>query len=111
MDYLQGLAKYFSDQRRNYGFPANLLPDTFRKVRRLLQHEVNFKREQKTIVEAGNLYRSMKGIRVPRLLQPLCTSSITALSEEQGIKDRRQQFRGIASIERNRHWNQRYAIA
>jgi ubiquinone biosynthesis protein len=86
MDYLQGLAQYFSKQHSNYGFPANLLPDTFRKVRRLLQHEVNFKREQKTIVEAGNLYRSMKGIRVPRLFRPLCTSSITALSEEQGIK-------------------------
>ena len=86
MDYLQGLAQFFSDQHRNYGFPANLLPDTFRKVRRLLQHEVNFKREQKTIVEAGNLYRSMKGIRVPRLFRPLCTSRITALSEEQGIK-------------------------
>src|ERR1035438_1577614 len=46
MDYLQGLAQFFSGQHRNYGFPANLLPDTFRKVRRLLQHEVNFKREQ-----------------------------------------------------------------
>ena len=25
-----------------YGFPSDLIPDTFRKVRRLLQHEVNF---------------------------------------------------------------------
>ena len=24
MDYLQGLAQYFSDQHRNYGFPAEL---------------------------------------------------------------------------------------
>ena len=86
MDYLQGLAQYFSDQHRNYGFPANLLPDTFKKVRRLLRHEVNFKREQKTLVEAWNLYRSMKGIRVPRLIQPLCTPRITALTEERGIK-------------------------
>jgi ubiquinone biosynthesis protein len=28
----------------------------------------------------------MKGVRVPRLIQPLCTSRITALSEERGIK-------------------------
>jgi len=86
MDYLQGLAQYFADRHRNYGFPANLLPDTFRKVRRLLRHEVNFAREQKTLVEAWNLYRSMKGIRIPRLIQPLCTSRITALTEERGIK-------------------------
>ncbi len=86
MDYLQGLAQYFADRHRTYGFPANLLPDTFKKVRRLLRHEVNFRREQKTLVEAWNLYRSMKGIRVPRVIQPLCTSRITALTEERGIK-------------------------
>ncbi len=86
MDYLQGLAQYFSDQHRHYGFPANLLPDTFKKVRRLLRHEVNFPREQKTLLEAWNLYRNMKGVRIPRLIQPLCTSRITALTEEKGIK-------------------------
>src|ERR1035441_1475068 len=86
MDYLQGLAQYFADRHRNYGFPANLLPDTFKKVRRLLRHEVNFVREQKTLLEAWSLYRSMKGIRVPRLIQPLCTSRMTALTEERGIK-------------------------
>jgi ubiquinone biosynthesis protein len=86
MDYLQGLAQYFADQNRHYGFPARLLPDTFKKVRRLLRHEVNFVREQKTLLEAWSLYRSMKGIRIPRLIQPLCTSRITALTEEHGIK-------------------------
>ncbi len=86
MDYLEGLAQYFSDQQHNYGFPAKLLPDTFKKVRRLLRHEVNFAREQKTLLEAWSLYRSMSGVRVPRLIQPLCTSRITALTEEHGIK-------------------------
>ncbi len=86
MDYLQGLAQYFADRHHNYGFPANLLPDTFKKVRRLLKHEVNFPREQKTLVEAWNLYRSMKGVRVPRLIQRLCTSRVTAMTEEHGIK-------------------------
>jgi ubiquinone biosynthesis protein len=86
MDYLQGLAQYFGDRHRNYGFPADIIPDTFRKVRRLLQHEVNFVREQKTLVEAWNLYRNMSGVRVPRVIQPLCTPGITALTEERGIK-------------------------
>jgi ubiquinone biosynthesis protein len=86
MDYLQRLAQYFGERHHNYGFPPDLIPDTFRKVRRLLQHEVNFVREQKTLVEAGNLYRSMSGVRVPQLIRPLCTPKITALTEEYGIK-------------------------
>jgi ubiquinone biosynthesis protein len=86
MDYLQGLAHYFGDRHHTYGFPAHLIPDTFRKVRRLLRHEVNFRREQKTLVEAAPLYRSFPEVCVPRLIRPLCTRAITALSEEQGIK-------------------------
>lgn len=86
MDYLQGLALYFGDRHHTYGFPAHLIPDTFRKVRRLLRHEVNFRREQKTLVEAAPLYRSFPAVCVPRLIRPLCTRTITALSEEPGIK-------------------------
>lgn len=86
MEYLQGLAQYFGDKHHTYGFPGEIIPDTFRKVQRLLRHEVNFRREQKTLVEAGNLYRSMPGVRVPHVIQPLCTPRITALTEEQGIK-------------------------
>ena len=44
------------------------------------------KREQRTLVEAWHLYRDVPGVRVPRLLKPLCTSRITALTEEQGVK-------------------------
>jgi ubiquinone biosynthesis protein len=86
MDYLQGLAQYFSDRHHTHGFAADILPDTFKKVRRLLQHEVNFAREQKTLVEAWSLYRTMRGVRVPRLIRPLCAARITALTEERGIK-------------------------
>ena len=86
MDYLHGLAQYFGERHHNYGFPADLIPDTFKKVRRLLRHEVNFIREQKTLVEAWNLYRSMSRVRVPQLIQPLCTQNITALTEETGVK-------------------------
>jgi ubiquinone biosynthesis protein len=86
MDYLQGLAQYFGDRHHTYGFAAHLIPDTFRKVRRLLQHEVNFAREQNTLIEAGILYRSFPGVRIPRVIQSLCTPTVTALTEEQGIK-------------------------
>ena len=86
MEYLQGLAQHFGDRHHTYGFPVRQIPDTFRKVRRLLRHEVNFAREQKTLAEAAALYKGMAGVRVPRLMQPLCTPSITALTEERGIK-------------------------
>ncbi|HTR25401.1 MAG TPA: AarF/UbiB family protein [Terriglobales bacterium] len=86
MEYLQGLAEYFAERQHTYGFPARLIPDTFRKVRRLLRYEVNFRREQKTLIEAAELYRSMSGVRIPRLIGPLCTPEMTALSEERGIK-------------------------
>ena len=86
MDYLQRLAEYFGDRHHTYGFAPHLIPDTFRKVRRLLRHEVNFSREQKTLVEAGALYRGFPRVRIPQLIQPLCTPTITALTEEPGIK-------------------------
>ena len=86
MDYLQGLAQYFSDRQHHYGFHARLIPDTFRKVRRLLRYEVNFRREQKTLVEAAAVYKSVSGIRIPKLIPPLSAHGITALTEERGIK-------------------------
>jgi ubiquinone biosynthesis protein len=86
MDYLQGLAHYFGDRHHTYGFAAHLIPDTFQKVRRLLRHEVNFSREQKTLTEAGSLYRDFPGVRIPRVIHHLCTPTITALTEEKGIK-------------------------
>jgi ubiquinone biosynthesis protein len=86
MDYLQGLAEYFGNRHHTYGFPPQLIPDTFKKVRRLLQHEVNFAREQKTLLEAEHLYRNFSGVRVPHLIRPLCTPRITAITHEPGIK-------------------------
>jgi ubiquinone biosynthesis protein len=86
MDYLQGLAQYFGDHHHAYGFPQHLIPDTFRKVRRLLRHEVNFRREQKTLLEASSLYGPFPGVRVPLVIKVLCTPTITALTEERGIK-------------------------
>ncbi len=86
MDYLQGLAQHFGDRHHTYGFPPHLIPDTFKKVRRLLRHEVNFRREQKTLLEAAALYRSYPAVLIPKVIQPLCTNTITALGEERGIK-------------------------
>jgi ubiquinone biosynthesis protein len=86
MDLLQRLADYFSIRSREYGFADRVLPDTFTKVRRLLEHEVDFVREQRTLRHAGALYHSVPDVRVPKLIRPLCTSTITAITEEHGVK-------------------------
>ncbi|HET7748315.1 MAG TPA: AarF/UbiB family protein, partial [Terriglobales bacterium] len=86
MELLAKLAKYLGARHREYGFAPRVLPDTFRDVRDLLQHEVNFAREQATLEEAHQLYRGVRGVRVPQVIRPLCTSNITALTEEHGKK-------------------------
>ena len=86
MELLHELSRYFAQRHREYGTRARLIPDTFRKVRRLLQHEVDFVREQQTLQEAAKLYRDIPGVRIPRLIAGLCTPTITALSEERGRK-------------------------
>jgi ubiquinone biosynthesis protein len=86
MDLLARLAKFMGSKHRQYGFAAHVLPDTFNDVRRLLQHEVDFTREQATLKEAAQLYRKIPGVAVPRVIDPLCTATITAITEEKGKK-------------------------
>ena len=86
MELLQELAQYFGRRHREYGSGARAIPDTFKKVRRLLQHEVDFAREQRTLLEAGALYNDVRGVRVPGVIRPLCTDTITAITEETGAK-------------------------
>jgi len=51
-----------------------------------LQHEIHFAGEQKTLLEAFDLYRSLPRVRVPRVFPRLCSAKITAMSEERGVK-------------------------
>lgn len=86
MELLARLAKYLGSRHREYGFARHVLPDTFNDVRRLLQHEVDFTREQVTLKKAAQLYRPVPGVCVPRVIEPLCTANITAITEERGKK-------------------------
>jgi ubiquinone biosynthesis protein len=86
MDLLARLAEHLGSKHEEYGFAEHVLSDTFQDVRRLLQHEVRFRREQIHLREAARLYSSVGAIRIPRVIRPLCTSTITALSLEHGQK-------------------------
>ncbi|HJT86387.1 MAG TPA: AarF/UbiB family protein [Bryobacteraceae bacterium] len=83
---LQQLGEYLAAQDRGYAFALRDIKDMFAEVRVLLEHELDFAREQMMLGEARRIYRSSFGIRVPRLIRPLCAAGITAMSEEAGIK-------------------------
>jgi ubiquinone biosynthesis protein len=86
MKLLQRLGEYLTGKSRKYGFAVRQVKETLEEVRLLLEHELDFAREQATLGEAARMYRSSFGIRVPRLIPPLCAAGITAMSAEAGVK-------------------------
>lgn len=86
MRLLQKLGEYLTSREKKYGFAVREVDETLTEVRLLLTHELEFTREQATLAEAEEIYHGTLGIRVPRVITPLCTSDITAMSEETGVK-------------------------
>ena len=85
MKILQDLADFFG-KRSHEGFASAVIPDTFSKIRQHLQHEVDFVGEQGALVEAAKQFKAVHGVRVPRLIPQFCTPTLTAMSEEEGVK-------------------------
>ncbi len=83
---LQKLGLYLASPRRGYGFAIREVREMLAEVRLLLEHELDFRREQSSLLEAVQMYRASIGIRVPRLIQPLSTADVTAMSAEEGVK-------------------------
>lgn len=86
MKILQQLAAHLARRPSPDGIRMIGVAETLTEIRRLLEHEVDFRREQTTLLKALRLYRSVPGIRVPRVILPLSTATITALSDEKGMK-------------------------
>ena len=86
MTLLQKLGEFLASKDRGYSFEVSDVKEMLVEVRHLLEHELDFEREQKTLAEAQHIYRSSIGIRVPSLIGALCTPRITAMSEESGMK-------------------------
>ena len=82
---LQQLSEFVAGSR-GYGFATRHVAAMVSEVRLLLEHELDFAREQTTLLAASRTYRSSLGIRVPRLIPSLSTARITAMSEENGVK-------------------------
>ncbi len=84
LNILEDLAKFFG-KHHDYKVGRGIIPDTFRKVRRHLQHEVDFAGEQRALVEAAKIYASHPLVSVPKLIPALSISDLTAMTEERGI--------------------------
>jgi ubiquinone biosynthesis protein len=83
MRLLQQLSGVLAAKHPEYG---RALPETLTNVRHLLEHEVQYHREQAVLAEASRVFGARQGVRVPRVIHALCTPKITALTEEQGVK-------------------------
>jgi len=86
MKILQQLARHLTHKHRAGGVRLAGVAETLTEIRLLLEREVDFRREQTTLLNALGAYRRVPGVRVPRLIQPLSTATITALTEEKGVK-------------------------
>src|SRR6185369_7741650 len=82
MTLLQKLGEFLTSPARGYGFAIHDVKDMLAEVLLLLEHELDFRREQATLGEAARMYRASIGIRVPRLIAPLSSTDITAMSAE-----------------------------
>lgn len=86
MKIIGQLAQHFARKYRAAGTTLSRLAETLTEIRLLLQREVDFPREQATLANALNEYRALSGVRVPRLIPLLSTSTISALTFERGKK-------------------------
>ncbi len=86
LSILHRLARFLARRHARGEVPLAGLADVLTEIRLLLQREVDFRGEQATLLEALRMYRAIPGVRVPHLIQPLSTDTITALTEEKGVK-------------------------
>jgi ubiquinone biosynthesis protein len=108
MSVLQQLATKLARKHRGEGVRLGGFSETLIDVRLLLEHEVDFVGEQAILPEAGRTFGSIPGVRVPRVIRPLCTPIITAMSRENGLKI--TEARKVLSAGR-RHVAERLAVA
>jgi ubiquinone biosynthesis protein len=86
MRILQLLARHLARKHVNDRTRLAGIAETITEIRVLLEREVDFPREQRTLAAVGHVYGRLHGIRVPRLIEPLSTAGITALTHEDGVK-------------------------
>jgi len=82
---LQGLATHL-DKQNAHVLDDVSLQDTFAEIAALLQQELDTRSEQAHLMDANERHHLISGLRVPGLILPLCTDTITAMTYEPGTK-------------------------
>jgi ubiquinone biosynthesis protein len=86
MYILRHLARHLIHKHQTAGMHLGGVAETLAEIQVLLAREVDFPREQATLLNGLNAYRSIPGVRVPEVLPELSTATITALTREKGTK-------------------------
>ena len=86
MKILGQLAKHLARKHRVESAKLGSLAETLTEIRLLLEREVDFPREQETLLNELDEYRALPGIRIPCLIPALSTATITAQTFERGRK-------------------------
>jgi ubiquinone biosynthesis protein len=85
LSMLRDLADYLATRDGEYGFASREVPEMLDEVRLLLEHELDFRREQVTLAEVHRIYHR-RGAHAPKPLTAFSTDRITAMTAEYGVK-------------------------
>lgn len=83
---LRDFAAVLDVNRAIYALAQAQVRELLEDVGNLLAAEINMPGEQANLLAAARHYGQLPGVRIPRLLSELSTPTITAMSEERGVK-------------------------
>lgn len=86
LDILRNLARHLGEHGTAYPFSAVDFNKIFDDIGRLMERELDSVMEQASLEAAGQRYRDVPGVRIPRLIPELSAPGITAMSLERGAK-------------------------
>jgi ubiquinone biosynthesis protein len=86
LDLLAELGDYFEANQKNYELEQLNLRAILDNVRELFERETDFVHERISMQAAARRFVAVPGIRVPRPIDALSTSTITAMTEERSVK-------------------------
>jgi predicted unusual protein kinase regulating ubiquinone biosynthesis (AarF/ABC1/UbiB family) len=83
---LQEFGTFLAANRQKYALSHMQVSELLDDVRHHLAAEIDFPQEQANLLAAAQRYVRVPGVRVPRLIPELSTPTITAMTEEPGVK-------------------------
>jgi ubiquinone biosynthesis protein len=86
LDLLAELGDYFEANQKNYELEQLNLRDIVDNVRELFERETDFVHERVSMQAAARRYAAVPRIRIPKPIDALSTSTITAMTEERSVK-------------------------